>query len=171
MGSSTEPHNRLDIKKYWNSGMQQHPPVKKASYNGLYWYKSCFMMMSVFSAFESGSLVHLMWLKFPRWCIKVVNFFFFPTGYRICSCSAVLGISAYWCKRRGWGTGVDAKDLSDRATDLKSRKLVLGSLLWANNWYIAVLANAPCLVVWPLPRDFASEVIKHSSMNISQSTV
>lgn len=49
------------------------------------------------------------------------------------SLSAVVGISAYQCKGKGWRTGVNAKQMPDRAADLKSMKLPLGGLLGTNS--------------------------------------
>lgn len=49
------------------------------------------------------------------------------------SLSAIVGISTYWCKGRGSRTEVNAKQLPDRATDLKSMKSPLGGLLGANS--------------------------------------
>lgn len=94
-------------------------------------HASWWLESSVFS--ESGTLVHFMWLKFPRWCIKE-TFFIFVFRYRMgSSLSAVVGISAYHCKGRGCRTGVNAKQLPDRATDLKSMKSPLGGLLGTNS--------------------------------------
>lgn len=75
-------------------------------------------MMSVFSAFESGSLVHLMWLKFPRWCIKVVNIFFFsPLGIEY------VAVLQYWAFQL---TGVRE---GDEEQELMQRICLIGQLI------------------------------------------
>lgn len=62
------------------------------------------------------------------------DFFLFVFRYRMgSSLSAIVGISTYRCKGRGSRTEVNAKQLPDRATDLKSMKSPLGGLLGANS--------------------------------------